>query len=436
MIEDAWSVAGGRPLLGRVRLSGSKNGALPTLAATLLVEGETVLHDVPRIADVSTMLELLRAFGVAAEEDADGAVRVINRGISTHSAPAHLARRMRASHYLLGPLLARVGRAELPLTGGCRIGERPLDHVVSALEPLGAKVDPNSEATVVSAAKLTGATISLNPVYRSPGATFTSLMASALAEGTTVIENASYEPDVVTFCHFLRAAGAQIEGTGTPVLTITGVDRLRGTSHRINADRLEAGTFLCAAAATRGDIAVEGVRREELASVVDKLEEAGVAISVSGNALRACCRSRPRAVSLTTEPFPGFPTDLQPVLTAFLACAEGESMIRECIFDNRLQYAEQLRRMGASVRLIDSGRAIVTGVDHLDGASVEAHNIRDGAAMVIAALSARGESRVLGRSFIARGYEDFDVKLRSLGAEMGGAEGHSVGQADQRPPEG
>ncbi len=418
MIEDAWSIAGGRPLRGRVQPSGSKNGTLPTLAATLLVEGEVLLHNVPRIDDVGTMLELLRSLGLRVERAEGSAVRIINHGIDSDCAPADLVGRMRASHYLLAPLLARLGRAELPLTGGCRIGRRPLDYIASALDPLGAEVSAEGQTTRATARRLTGARVSLSPTYRSPGATFSVLMAGVLARGTTVVENASYEPDVVAFCHFLRAAGAQIEGIGGPVLVIGGVDRLTGVSHWVNADRLEAGTLLYAAIATRGNVTVDGVTRDDLGAAADKLEEAGIEVSACGGPLRAACSSPPRAVSVITEPYPGFPTDLQPVFAAVLAGANGESTIRETIFDNRLQYAEQIEKMGATVRQVDSQCLVITGVDRLRGADVEAHNIRDGAAMVVAALSAEGRSRVAGRSFVARGYEDLDLKLRSLGADI------------------
>jgi len=274
MAADAWRIVGGRPLRGAVGLSGSKNGALPTLAATLLVDGETVLENVPRITDVETMLGLLCGLGLTVEERSDGGVRIVNDGIATHRPPAELVGLMRASHYVLGPLALRLGRAEMPLPGGCRIGARPVTHFLAVLEALGVRTGTEGGQIALEASGLKGGSVVLDPRHRNAGATFTGLMAASLAEGATVIENASFEPDVVRFCEFLNAAGARVEGLGTSNLTVSGVGRLRGTAHEINSDRLEAGTFVCAAAATRGEVTVEGITREELGEAADKLEEA------------------------------------------------------------------------------------------------------------------------------------------------------------------
>jgi UDP-N-acetylglucosamine 1-carboxyvinyltransferase len=325
---------------------------------------------------------------------------------------------MRASHYVLGPVAARLGKVELPLPGGCNIGRRPVDYLLGGLEALGVEAQVGEDSVIARAPRLVGSRIALDPVYRSPGATFALLMTAALARGETVIENASFEPDVVCFCHFLAAAGAQIDGIGESTLTVQGVEGLAGTTHTINADRLETGTFLCAAAATGGDVTVEGAAAADLSAVVAKLQEAGVEVSETGQGLRAACRERPRGVSVATEPYPGFPTDLQPLVAVVLATARGESSIRESIFDRRLQYVGQLVKMGADMRLLDPRSAAITGVAGLHGAEVEGQNIRDGAAMVIAALSAEGESSVSGRGFVARGYEEFESKLQALGAQI------------------
>ncbi len=414
---DVWRIVGGRPLRGKVRLSGSKNGALPTLAATLLIDGETVLENVPSIMDVATMIGLLRGVGLEVERGEEGRVRVVNRGICTHRPPPELVGAMRASHYVLGPLALRLGKAEMPLPGGCRIGARPVTHFVAVLEALGVKAAAGTKMISLEASGLRGGAVVLDGRHRNAGATFTALMAAALAEGKTVVENASFEPDVVCFCEFLKAAGAEVEGVGTPTLTVRGVGSLHGTRHRINSDRLEAGTFICAAAATRGEVTVEGIAREELGETADKLEEAGVELR-EGEGMRAGCPARPQGVEVTTNPFPAFSTDLQPPVAALLATAEGESTIRETVFDGRLQYVEQLRRMGADITLASCREATIRGVARLRGASVEAHNIRDGAALVIAALCADGESMVSGRQFVARGYEGFESKLRSIGGEI------------------
>jgi UDP-N-acetylglucosamine 1-carboxyvinyltransferase len=418
MIEDAWSIMGGQPLRGSVKLAGSKNGALPTLAATLLLDGEAVLHNVPEIADVECMLELLSAFGLTVVREAGGSVRVVNRGLEAHRVPLELVRRMRASHYLLGPVVARLGRAEIPFPGGCAIGERPIGYILEGLEALGAEARVDEVGVRLRAKRLVGASICLNPAFRSPGATFNVLMAASLAQGTTVIENASFEPDIVTFCHYLNAAGAQVRGAGTSRLEVTGVAALGSVQHTINADRLEAGTFFCAAGATRGEVTAEGVRPGELAGIADKLQEAGVVLEEMDRGLKATCSERPVAVSVVAKPFPHFPTDLQPPMAAMLATAEGISRIHDSIFDMRLQYVEPLLKMGADMRQLDARTLEINGVPRLHGARVEGHNIRDGAALVVAALGAEGESVVAGRHLVARGYQDFEGKLRSLGAEI------------------
>jgi UDP-N-acetylglucosamine 1-carboxyvinyltransferase len=422
MPEDAWRIVGGRPLRGTVKPSGSKNGGLPTLAATMLMDGETVLHNVPRIADVETMLDLLRSFGLTVGEREDGTLRITNRGIEMHRAQFELVGRMRASHYILGPVVARLGRAEIPSPGGCAIGERPLDYILTGLEALGCESRVENSHIRVRCDHLTGGRVTLNPIYRSPGATFIILMAASLAVGTTVIENASFEPDVVTFCQFLSRAGAQIDGAGTTTLTVRGVSALNGVEHAINSDRLEAGTFLCAAASTRGEVTVESITRGELAAIADKLEEAGMALEQSGDGMTGACAGRPRGVDIVTEPFPDFPTDLQPPMAALLSTADGISSIRENIFDLRLQYADELVKMGADISLLDARTATITGVPRLHGAEIEGRNIRDGAALLVAALGAEGESIMSGRRYVARGYEDVDAKLRSLGADITDAE--------------
>jgi UDP-N-acetylglucosamine 1-carboxyvinyltransferase len=420
MSGDAWRIVGGKSLEGTVRPAGSKNGSLPTLAATLLLDGVTVLRNVPRIADVQTMISLLRALGLNVEER-DGGVRITNRGITSYRAPDDLASRMRASHYLLAPLLLRLGRAEMAMPGGCDLGARPVTHILSVVEALGAQSTVTDRGIALRAAGLRGAVVTLDPRHRNPGATFSALMAASLADGETVIENASYEPDVVHFCRFLSAAGARIGGIGGLRLVVGGVRGLHGLEHRVNPDRLEAGTFICAAAATRGAVIVEDANSAELGATAEKLQEAGVQLVPGDGGLRASCPRRPCGVDIVTDPFPAFSTDLQPVVAAVLATADGRSTIEETVFDRRLQCAHELAKMGARIELPDSRHAIIHGVERLRGAAVEGHNIRDGAALVVAALSAEGESIVSGRQYVARGYEDFEGKLRSLGAEIGPA---------------
>jgi len=304
------------------------------------------------------------------------------------------------------------------MPGGCDLGSRPVTHIVSVIEALGAQSTVTDRGVSLRAAGLRASFITLDPRHRNPGATFTALMAASLAEGETIIENASYEPDVICFCSFLSAAGARIEGIGRPRLTVQGVAGLRGVEHRVNSDRLEAGTFICAAASTRGEVMVEEITLAELGETTGKLQEAGVELTPQGGGLLAACPRRPRGVEIVTDPFPAFSTDLQPIVAAVLATAEGRSTIEETVFDRRLQCAHELVKMGARIELPDSRHAVIHGVERLRGAVVEGHNIRDGAALVAAALSAEGESIVSGRQYVARGYEEFEGKLRSLGAEI------------------
>jgi UDP-N-acetylglucosamine 1-carboxyvinyltransferase len=402
-----------------------------------LLDGVTVLHNVPRIADVQTMISLLRALGLTVEER-DQALRITNQGIARCRAADDLVPRMRASHYLLAPLLLRLGRAEMTMPGGCDLGARPVTHILSVIEALGADSTVTDRDISLRAAGLRGGVVTLDPRHRNPGATFTALMAASLADGETTIQNASHEPDVVHFCRFLTAAGAQIEGLGRPRLTVRGVAALRGIEHHINCDRLEAGTFICAAAATRGEVTVQEITPAELGETAAKLQEAGVELTLVGRGrrtppavppgraglrqpaagLRVACPRRPRGVDIVTDPFPAFSTDLQPVVAALLATAQGRTTIEETVYDRRLQWAQELAKMGAEIELPDSRHAVIHGVERLRGAAVEGRNIRDGAALVVAALSAEGESTVSGRQYVARGYEDFEGKLRSLGAEI------------------
>jgi UDP-N-acetylglucosamine 1-carboxyvinyltransferase len=413
---DSWRITGGRPLRGTVRPHGSKNGALPTLAATLLLRGRTVLHNVPPIADVDTMVELLRCFGLTVTRIEGDALCIINPGLTTHAPPAELCGRMRASHYVLGPVTLQLGRAELAMPGGCDLGERPVAHLLAPLQALGAEAGVKSGRISVEAARLRGGVVTLDARHRNPGATFVALMAASLADGRTVIENASFEPDVVAFCGFLNQAGASIEGVGQSTLTVTGAPSLHGAEHRINLDRLEAGTFLCGAAATRGEVTAEGITRGELAGFVEKLAEAGVEVDQTEAGVTAKGATRLRGVAVVTDAFPAFPTDLQPPFAAALATAEGTSTILETVHERRLQYAEELAKMGAQVHVRDPRSLVIAGVPRLRGARVAGGNIRDGAALVVAALSAEGESIVSGRRFVTRGYGGFEDKLRSLGA--------------------
>jgi UDP-N-acetylglucosamine 1-carboxyvinyltransferase len=422
---DALIINGGRPLRGTVRLSGSKNGALPVLAATLLMDGEVVLYNVPLIEDVYTMVDLLRALGLRAEIKPSGVVIVRSRGPESSLAPLELVQRMRASFYVAGPLLARLGRAEVPLPGGCKIGTRPIDYVVDALGTLGVEAEVDHGYVRARAGRLRGGTVYLDARYRSPGATFNVAMAACLAEGTTIIENASGDPEVVNFCEFLNAMGARISGAGSNRLAIEGVRSLEGCAHRVVADRIEAGTYLLAAAVTGGTLTVEEIDPSSLDFVIAVLREAGMDVETLDRSVRLRARRRPRAVDVTTGPYPLFPTDLQPPMVVLMALADGTSTVEETIYDGRLAYVDELRRMGARVRILDQA-AVVTGVKRLTGAKVSARDMRAGAALTLAALAAEGESEITGRHFILRGYERLEQKLTALGARITAADGDAT----------
>jgi len=417
MTEDTIRIVGGTRLAGTVTLNGSKNGTLPLLAATLLVEGDCLLRNVPRVEDVFTMLDILRALGLGVQWER-GDLLISNRGISTHRAPQALVEKMRASFYVFGPLLARLGQAEVPMPGGCNLGSRPVDYIIREFVPLGAEITVEHGFVSAKAGRLHGGAISLDPRYRSPGATFNLVMGAVLAEGTTVIDNACGEPDVVEFCEFLNKAGARITGAGTPLLQVEGVRRLSGCEFTAPNDRLEAGTYLIGAAITGGDVTVRTIQPGALGVVLEKLQEAGLEIEVGVDSVRGICRQRPASLQVETAPYPGFPTDLQPPLAAMLCVAAGRSVIRENIYDGRLSYLDQLSRMGAKCRVEDR-IAIIEGVERLTGARVQAErHMRAGAALVLAALAAEGESEIVGRHFIERGYQNFEQKLAALGATV------------------
>jgi len=421
---DGLIITGGQPLRGTVRLSGSKNGALPVLAATLLMDGEVVLYNVPLIEDVYTMVELLRSLGLRAEVKPSGVVIIRGNGPQTAVAPVELVQRMRASFYLAGPLLARLGHAEVPLPGGCKIGTRPIDYVIRGLGVLGVEAKVEHGYVRASTGRLRGATVYLDGRYRSPGATFNITMAASLAEGATVIENASGDPEVVNFCEFLNAMGASISGAGSNRLTIEGVRSLAGCSHRMVADRIEAATYLMAAAITGGDVTVEEITPGSVDFVLATLRQAGMEIDTTDRSIRLRARQRPRAVKVATGPYPLFPTDLQPPMVVVMTVADGISTMQETIYDGRLSYVDELRRMGAEIQVLDQV-AVITGVERLTGAKMSARDMRAGAALTLAALAAEGDSEITGRRFILRGYERFDQKLGALGARIATVKGNA-----------
>jgi UDP-N-acetylglucosamine 1-carboxyvinyltransferase len=417
-LQNCVRIVGGTPLRGEVVLNGSKNGALPILAASLLVEGEVVLHNVPQISDIDKMCQLMRLLGAQVVQEGD-IVRVDATTLTTSSADRDLAAAMRASHYVLAPLLARLGHAEVPLPGGCAIGSRPVDYIIKALKQMDIPVEEQMDVMVGSVPNgLRGGTVTLDPTYRSPGATYDVAMAAVLAEGQTIIENASSDPEVENFCRFLQAAGAVIDRPTPDRIVIDGVKCLHGCEHIVICDRIEAGTYLMAGAATKGEVRVTPIKPEYLEVVLEKLEEMGLMVLREKDAITVRYVGRMRGTTVFTRPYPAFPTDLQSPMVVLMCLAEGRSVMTETIYDGRLAFVHELRRMGAQVKLASGKEAIIEGVETLEGRAMEGTDMRAGAALVIAALAAQGESTVMGRKYINRGYEHFESKLTDLGAQL------------------
>lgn len=415
---DAYRIIGGRPLQGTVTVSGSKNAALPILAASLLADGMVSLGNVPRVADVDTLTAVLRHLGLGVERDHE-LTKLTTDHRASCVAPEHLVSRMRASFCVLGPLLARRGRAVVALPGGCNLGDRPVDLHLRGLTALGADIRAQQGYVVAWAKRLRGAKIDMmGPHGPTVTGTANVMMAATLAEGTTRITGAACEPEIVELGRFLQDMGADIEGLGTELIVIRGVEQLTGTSFAIPPDRIEAATFLVAAAITGGDVRVEGARRPELASLLELLSAAGATMTHEGSEVTLSASRRPlQAFSATAEPHPGLPTDLQPLLLALACTAAGTSRIVDRVFPDRWRHAAELRRLGGSIRVRD-GVAVVDGRSRLTGARVTASDLRAGAALVLAGLAAQGETIVTHLEHIDRGYERLDEKLRLLGADI------------------
>lgn len=413
-VVDQLVVTGGRRLSGTVRIDGAKNSALKLMAASLLAPGRTTLRNVPRIQDCLTMAEVLEHLGesVAWEDDS---LSIDTTEVRSVEAPYELVSRMRASILVLGPLLARCGRARVAMPGGCNIGSRKIDLHLKGLQKMGATFEQTHGFLEGRADALRGAVVSLD--FPSVGATENVLMAAVAARGTTVIENAAREPELTDLAHLLTRMGARIDGVGTPTIEIEGTDGLRAVEHTTIPDRIEAGTFAIAACATRGRILLEGARADHMDLVLDKLDELGAHIDVRDDGVEIGLDGRPAAVDLVTLPYPGFPTDLQPQIMALLAAADGTSIVTENVFESRFMFVDELNRMGADIRT-EGHHAVIRGVDWLSSAPVRALDIRAGAAMVIAALSADGVTEIGDMYHVDRGYHDFGAKLTALGAEV------------------
>jgi len=407
-------VEGGRTLRGEVAVSGAKNAALPIMAATLLAPGLHRIHNVPRLRDVRTMGRLLELLG--AEVSADGHTLTIDTsGVKHTEAPYELVKTMRASIYVLGPLLARYGRARVSLPGGCAWGPRPVNLHIRGMQELGASVELDHGYIVAEAERLKGAEIAFD--VTSVGATGNLMMAAVLAEGRTVIENAACEPDIVDLAGYLKAMGARVEGVGTKRVVIHGVEELVPSEYTIIPDRIEAGTFMVAGAMVGEEVKVTGCRPEHCTALIAKLEEAGVRVEVSGDSVCVRGVDRPEPIRVSTAPYPGFPTDMQAQITALLTVARGTSVVTDTIYLDRFTHVPELARLGADIEL-DANVAVVKGVESLSGAPVMATDIRASAALILAGLRAKGRTDVSRIYHIDRGYEAIEKKLSALGASI------------------
>lgn len=407
-------INGGHRVVGEVRASGAKNAALPILAASLLTAEDLVLHNVPDLADVRTMLQLLEGMGVRV--DRQGTDVTLNAGaIVSTRAPYELVKTMRASVLTLCPLVTRFGHAEVSLPGGCAIGARPVDQHIKGLKQLGADVEIKEGYVVARAGRLKGTRIVTDMVTVT--GTENLVMAAVLADGITVIENAAREPEVIDLCNCLNAMGARIEGAGTSHLTIEGVEALHGAEHTVIADRIEAGSFFVAAVVTQGDILVTHCEPHHMDAVLDKLREAGADLDIGRDWVRVRMTGRPKPVSIRTVPHPGFPTDMQAQFMTMNCFAEGTASVTETIFENRFMHVPELMRLGARIS-IDGHTAVVEGVPTLTGATIMATDLRASASLVIAALAAQGTSTVDRIYHLDRGYERMEEKLRALGADI------------------
>ncbi len=407
-------VRGGRPLRGEVEIEASKNATLPVMAAALLTAEPVTLPGIPWLHDVDTLRRVLVSLGVSAERDGRS-LTIEARDIDPFGAPEHLVRRMRASFLIAGPLLARFGVARVPLPGGCAIGSRPIDLHLKGLQAFGADVESGNGYMEFRAPRLHGATVYLD--FPSVGATENLLMAASLADGWTVIENAAQEPEVVDLANFLNAIGGEVRGAGTSELRIHGRPRMHGASYQVIPDRIEAGTYLIAGAASGGDVTVGPIVSEHLRPLLAKLREAGAVIEDQKDYVRITAAQPLQAIDVKTMPHPGFPTDLQAPLMAALVRAQGTSVITETVFENRYMHVPELRRMGADIK-IEGRTALVTGTQRLTGASLRASDLRAAAALVIASLSAEGTSELSKAYHLDRGYYQLEEKLGSLGADI------------------
>ncbi|HJD14013.1 MAG TPA: UDP-N-acetylglucosamine 1-carboxyvinyltransferase [Candidatus Ruminococcus avistercoris] len=412
---EQYIIKGGNPLVGEVEIGGAKNAALAILAAAIMTDETVRIDNLPDVRDINVLLEAIEMIGATVDRVDRHTVRINGSTIGDVSVDYEYIKKIRASYYLLGALLGKYKKAEVPLPGGCNIGSRPIDQHLKGFRALGASVDILHGAIVARASSLEGSHIFLDMV--SVGATINIMMAASMARGRTIIENAAREPHVVDVANFLNSMGANIKGAGTDVIRIRGVEQLHATDYSIVPDMIEAGTYMTAAAATKGDILIKNVIPKHLEATTAKLVEIGCQIEEFDDAVRVIASRRLRRTHVKTLPYPGFPTDMQPQMAVVLTMSEGTSIVTESIFENRFKYADELARMGADIK-VEGNSAIIDGVERLTGARVSAPDLRAGAALVIAGLAADGITMVDDIVYVQRGYEDFEGKLSSLGANI------------------
>lgn len=408
-------IKGGKALAGEVIIGGAKNAALGIIAAAVMTDETVTIENLPDVSDISVLLQAIEVIGAKVERVDRHTVKICGGTIHSNRIDEDFIRRIRASYYLLGALLGKYNQAAVALPGGCNIGSRPFEQHIKGFEALGAETKIQHGLICAKAKKLTGSHIYLDIV--SVGATINIMLAASLAEGQTVIENAAKEPHIVDAANFLNSMGANIKGAGTDVIRIKGVPKLHGSTYSIIPDQIEAGTFMCAAAATKGDVTIKNVIPKHLEAITAKLVEIGCEVEEFDDAVRVVASKRLGHTQVKTLTYPGFPTDMQPQMSAVLAMSTGTSIVTETIFENRFKYVDELVRMGASIK-VEGNTAIITGVDEMTGASVGATDLRAGAALVIAGLAAEGVTTVEQVEFVERGYEDFDIKLCELGATI------------------
>ena len=413
---EQYVIRGGKPLVGEVTISGAKNAALGVLAAAVMTDEPVTVKNIPEISDLDILLRGIEALGAIVERPNAHEARIIGLGITSYVASYDDLRKIRGSYYLCGALLAKYKRAEVPLPGGCNIGSRPIDQHIKGFEALGATVTIKHGMIIAEAKELKGAHIYFD--CSSVGATINVMMAAAMADGQTVLENAAKEPHVVEVANFLNSLGANIKGAGTDIIRISGVTKLHGSTYSIIPDQIEAGTFMLAAAATKGDVVIKNVIPKHLEAITAKLVEIGAEVEESDDEVRVVAKGRLNHTNIKTLPYPGFPTDMQQVMATLLCVADGTSIVTETIYENRFMYVDELTRMGASMRVVEGNSAVIEGVDKLTGAIVRALDLRCGAALVVAGLMADGFTTVEHIEYVDRGYEKFAQKLRELGAAI------------------